>query len=106
MNKIPEKLKREMEDDPFYECCCITGSMARNTKIEWHHNFVFAGRQVQEKWCILPLRSDIHASIVKYKEKCDHIMLNRANDDTLRRYSKSEDLIAKRDRLNKKYASH
>lgn len=92
-----------MARDPFYERCCITGALAKNTKVEWHHNLIFAGRQVQEKWCILPLRADIHHDIVKYKEQCDWIMLNRADDDTLRRFSKAKNLIWERERLNKIY---
>lgn len=93
-----------MVHDLFYRRCCITGAM--NVKIEWHHNLIFAGRQVNEKWCILPLAEDVHADIVKHKEKCDWIMLNRATDEELARYSKAENLKVKRDRLNKKYGPY
>ncbi len=95
-----------MAADPFYERCCLTGVFARNTKVEWHHNFQYAGRQVQEKWCILPLAKQVHADIAYHKEECDWIMLNRVDDDTLRRFNRSEDLIAKRNRLNEKYGSY
>lgn len=105
MNNIPAKLKKEMAADPYYQKCAITGALAKNTKVEWHHNLIFAGKQVQEKWCIIPLRADIHEQIVKYKERVDHIMLNRATDDELRRYSKARDLIRERDRLNKIYGT-
>lgn len=105
MRPIPPKLKKEMENDKFYERCCITGAHKSNTKIEWHHNFIYAGRQVNEKWCILPLAEQIHRQADRrdIKEKLDWIMLNRATDEELKRYSKSTDLIAKRLRLNKKY---
>lgn len=105
MNNIPPKLRKEMAEDPYYEHCCITGTSKRVEKIEWHHNLIFAGRQVQEKWCILPLAESIHERIVEYKEQCDWIMLNRATDEELKRYSKVENLIVKRDRLNKKYGT-
>ena len=94
-----------MAADPFYERCCITGAFAKNEKIEWHHNLIFAGRQVQEKFAILPLREDIHKNIVQHKEECDWIMLNRATDEQLEKYSRAENLTAKRDRLNKKYGT-
>jgi hypothetical protein len=94
-----------MESDPFYRRCCITGALARNTKVEWHHNLIFAGRQVNEKWCILPLAKEIHDNIQKYKERCDWIMLNRATEEDLRRYSKAENLVVKRNRLNQKYGT-
>ena len=103
MNNIPPKLRAEMAEDPYYKKCCITGKLSINTKIEWRHNLIFGGKQVQEKWCILPLAEDIHRDIVKYKEKCDWIMINRATDDDLRRYSKAVDYIKMRDKLNKKY---
>lgn len=90
-----------MSADPFYQRCCITGAFAKNTKIEWHHNLIFAGKQVQEKWCILPLTEEVHRYIAYHKKECDWIMLNRADDATLKRFSRGENLIAKRDRLNK-----
>lgn len=103
MNNIPPRLREEMAADPFYQRCCITGAMARNRKVEWHHNFQFAGRQVQEKWCILPLAEVVHHNIERFKEECDWIMLNRADEATLKKYSRAVDLVAKRDRLNEKY---
>jgi len=103
MNNIPPKLKKEMAEDPYYRKCAISGRLATNTKVEWHHNLIYAGKQVQEKWCIIPLAKEIHANIIQYKEKVDWIMLNRATDDDLRRYSKAKDLIRERERLNKIY---
>jgi hypothetical protein len=105
MNNIPKKLKDEILSDPFYKRCCITGVLSTNEKVEWHHNFIYAGRQLQEKWCILPIAEKIHKNIDKYLDQCDRIMLNRATDEQLKKYSKCVDLIAKRDWLNKKYGS-
>ena len=101
MTPIPPKLRQEMADDPFYKQCCIMGKT--NEKINWHHNFQFAGRQLNEKWCILPLAESIHDSITDYKDICDWIMLNRATEATLKKYSKAVDLIRKREYLNKKF---
>ena len=106
MNNIPKSLRDDIAADPFYQRCCITGALAKDTKVEWHHNLIYAGKQVQEKWCILPLRADVHENIVRYKERCDWIMLNRATDDDLRRYSKAVNLIARRATLNKKYGPY
>ncbi|MDD5110861.1 MAG: hypothetical protein PHI63_06675 [Patescibacteria group bacterium] len=103
MNSIPAKLKKEMAADPFYARCCISGDLARNTKVEWHHNLKFRGKQVQEKFAILPLRADIHRDVQHWKRVCDWIMLNRATDEQLKKYSKAVDLIAVRDRMNKHY---
>ena len=101
MRKIPLPLRAEMANDPFYKKCCITGPT--NEKIDYHHNLIYAGKQVNEVWCILPLAESIHRDIVKYKEICNWIMCNRANDADLLKYSKAVDYIKMRNNLNKIY---
>lgn len=103
---IPKKMREEMERDPFYHRCAITGTRrGPYAKVEWHHAFKFKGERVNEKWCIIHLLKRIHdrADVREVKEYIDWMILNRADDETLRRYSKAEDLLAKRERLNKKY---
>jgi len=80
-------------------------SMHRDRKIEWHHNLIFAGKQVQARFCILPICKQIHdlADRKDVRERLDWIMLNRATDDELIAYSKAVDLIRKRNTLNEKY---
>ena len=102
---IPVKLKEDLNKDPFYKKCCLTGRT--DGKICFHHNLIFAGKQVQEKFAILPVIEDIHkyhrGLTSEVKEKLNWIMLNRATDTQLKMYSKATDYIAMRDRLNKKY---
>ena len=106
MRPIPATLKSDMEADPFYSRCCITGQYKTSVKIEWHHALIFAGRQVNEKWCILPLAKEVHNNIVRYKEKCDWIMLNRVDEKELLRYCKAVDYIRLKKELNKKYGEY
>lgn len=80
-----------MEADPFYKTCCISGKTSKQEKIEWHHNLIFAGRQVNEPFCILPLAKSIHDNIVFYKDLCNYIMLDRATPEERSRYSKAVD---------------
>lgn len=101
MRRIPDKLKAEMAGDRFYKRCAVTGRS--DEKIEWHHNLIFAGRQVNEKFCIIPLAKTVHDSIEKYREIVDWIMLNRASPEELKRYSRAVNLISKKAYLNKKY---
>jgi hypothetical protein len=105
MNNIPPKLREEMTADPYYSRCCLSGKTKFETKIEWHHNFIYAGKQVQEKWCILPITEEIHRKVSNplIKGHLDLIMLYRATDEELKKYSKAVDLIAKRERLKKRY---
>ena len=99
-----------MQNDPFYSRCCVTGKGIKTEnrfnedRIEWHHNLIFAGRQVNEKWCILPVVKHIHdrEKEPEIKERINWIMLNRATDEELERYSKARNLKAERDKLNEK----
>ena len=100
MRKIPPKLRDEMSKDSYYKKCCITNLPGN---IEWHHNLIFGGKQVNEKFCILPLNKEIHRNIVKYKEQCDWIMLNRATDEELKKYSKVINYLELKKKLNQKY---
>lgn len=112
MRPIPQKVKKQILEDSFYEKCCITGLFSSEVKIDWHHNFKYAGKQIDEKWSILPLERyykgknfhQYHEGITKeIQEKLDWIMLNRATDEELKKYSKCIDLIEKRKKLNKKF---
>ena len=103
MRRIPDKLKENLSKDPYYNKCCITGSVK---DIEWHHNLIFAGKQVNEKFCILPLNREIHKNIVRYKEVCNWIMWNRATKEQIKMYSKCINYERELNRLNKKYGSY
>lgn len=108
---IPKKLRDELEADPYYRRCCLTGAVSGpGVVIQWHHNFETymhgnKGR-LNEKWCILPVLKSVHekANRTEVRELLDWVMLNRADEETLRKYSKAVDLVHKRDWLNKKYA--
>ena len=95
---ISKETLDEIRGNSFYERCCISGRVP----VQFHHNLIFGGRQVDEPWAILPLHQNIHAlaNRLDIKEKLDFIMLNRATDKQLKAYSKVEDLIEKRKNLN------
>jgi len=109
---IPKPLREEMESDPFYQKCCLSGRMRSSiVEINWHHNFStyqFGNKgRLNEKWCILPLIKVLHdkEKVREIKDLLNWVMLNRADEETLKKYSKSMDLIALRNRLNKEYNS-
>lgn len=106
---IPKKLRNEMNADPFYHSCCLSGKTRAQVKIEWHHNFETyqygnKGR-LNEKWCILPVAKIFNdkANVREVRDLLNWIMLNRASDETLEKYSKCLDLKRVRDNLNKQY---
>lgn len=115
MRVISQKVKKKILADPFYSRCCITGLSSAEAKIDWHHNLIYAGRQVDEKWTILPLAETYFGlNFHKYhqgispavQERMDWIMLNRGTDEDLKKYSKCVDLMTKRKKLNDKYGPY
>jgi len=98
---IPEELKEEMVGDKFYKKCCLCG----NEPVQWHHNLIFAGRQVNEKECILPVCERCHnlARNTENKEKLDLIMLTRMSPEQMTKYSKATNLFQRYNYLTRKY---
>lgn len=95
MNNIPLKLKNEIKNDPFYKTCCLKEKDCRfengHRPIEWHHVVIFAGRQLQEKWAILPACSGYHHKFANRRDIRDRflrIAVARANKEELGRVSK------------------
>ena len=103
MSKIPKKLRDQLALDPFYRTCCITGLPGSSwDRIEWHHNLIHAGKQVQAEFAILPVKHSIHmlATNPIIKERMDWVMLNRASENEIRQYSKVVDFASRRRYLN------
>lgn len=105
MNSIPKPLNDILNADPYYLKCCLRMLGGCSGRIERHHALIYAGRQYQAKFCIVPAchyhhdlarRSDI-------KERFDWVLLNRATDDEIRAISKAIDYRVVRDRLNTKF---
>lgn len=107
MRPIPLKLREKLSNDKFYKECCLKNFVLYpcSGKIEWHHNLIFAGKQVNEEFCILPV-CKAHHDIEKHtiiKEKLNWIMLNRATPEQIEKYSKAKDYKFEIERLNNIY---
>ena len=106
MRKIPQKLKDEILADPFYIKCARAGGC--KGRITWEHAIIFQGRQLNEKWAIIPL-CEYHHAVGIYqdcgdlnKEENERIALNRATDQELLAVSKAIDYLSRRKYLNEK----
>lgn len=108
MRKIPPKLKNEILADPYYKTCARK-SPDCDGRITWEHAIIYAGRQLNEKWAIVPLCAYHHS--VDYhqdgpglnKEMNVWIALNQATDLELSMASKVIPYIKERARLNQIY---
>ncbi len=88
MRKIPQQLKDELASDPFMEKCCLYLLGGCNGRIEWHHNLIYAGKQQNKRWCILPLCHEHHlkADRTDIKKQLNKIMIERATPEDLLEY--------------------
>lgn len=71
---------------------------------EWEHAMLYAGKQVNEAWAILPVCEYHHRGKGLNKEFNHHIALQRVTDDELSKFAKSREIwIQDRKYLQGKY---
>lgn len=108
MTPIPPKLRAALALDPEYLVCCRHGYQKHvcDGPITWEHAVIYAGKQLQERWAIIPLCSKAH-SVNFFQDGGDlnkeinlWIALNRATPAELQAISKAKNYEHERDRLN------
>ena len=111
MNNIPRKLRAELAADPFYRACARKGLHGHKCagRITWEHAFIYAGKQVQKKWAIIPLCAKAHA-VDEFQDGGDMnkeinqlIALSRAADEEILEISRARNYFLYRAHLFKKY---
>jgi len=89
MQPIQKKMKEQIAKDHFMLKCVWTGE---TTNITWEHCWIYAGKQINETWAIVPLAKRFNTShppqIVK--EYCRWISLMRATKKDLAKYPKKD----------------
>lgn len=97
---IPKKMREELAEDPFMSGCCLSKySDGCGGHIQWHHHLKYAGKRVNEKWCILPVCEWHHKKESLFKKHLDREMVGRATEEELKPYCKAVDYVA----LKRKY---
>lgn len=89
MRPIPPKIRKALANDPDMKRCIICGE---SKHIEWHHPLVYAGKQVNELWSFVALCTYHHRGAgftQEVREKCQLVVLLKANDFDLKKYPKS-----------------
>lgn len=95
---MPKKLREELSLDPEYQKCMryerfkdhicqpdpLTGRL-----IEWEHAMTYCGRQIQEKWAIIPICYWAHRGGGLDKRKNEYIALSRATDEEMNQYPRT-----------------
>lgn len=109
MRPIPQNLRKEMSNDPFYKQCCL-GPYLGNCEgvIQWHHHLTFGGPQLSMKWAILPVCQFHHdqARNTFINERLLWIALNRASSEEIKAVSKAIPYQNRLEWLNKIYGKY
>ena len=108
MSKIPEKLLMDILADPYYDKCARQKDGGCEGRITFEHSLYYAGRQIQEKFAIIPLCAR-HHGVNEWmdrglldKEKNEQIAVNRMTKKDEHKYP-NVDWKQKRAYLNGKY---
>jgi hypothetical protein len=70
MRPIPKKLLNEILADPYYKTCIRAKTNQCDGRITLEHAIIYAGRQVNEKWAILPV-CEKHHGVNSYQDRGD-----------------------------------
>lgn len=106
MRRIPSELRIEMDSDPYYWKCALEPFTDNHVgEVEWHHSLIWGGRQINERWAIIPLCKLCHRRINKpnNNEFVEWITLSRATPNRLSELSKAYDYCRRREYLIKTY---
>ncbi len=95
MRPIPQKLKDEILSDLYYKKCCRKNHDCKG-RITWEHAFIYAGRQINEKWAIIPLCVYHHLGEGLDKRLNEIIAVSRATPEDLAKYPRKNWLIYKK----------
>ncbi|MCL5435934.1 MAG: hypothetical protein M1275_02540 [Patescibacteria group bacterium] len=87
MRPIPPKLRQELAGDEYYQICSRRDENCSG-RITWEHAFTYAGRQINEKWAIIPLCENHHLGKLLNKKINHRIALARATKEDLKKYPK------------------
>lgn len=89
MRPISARVRKIIDADPFYRKCARAGMDCRG-RLTMEHVWIYAGRQIDEAWSILPLCYFHHLGAGLDKRVNEEISLRRATEADLARYPKKD----------------
>lgn len=96
MRPISPEVRVQILEDPFYEKCIRSEEGMCEGRITWEHTWIYAGRQIDEPWAIVPL-CEYHHAVNRFQDCGDLkkwigqlVALNRATEDDLAKYPKKD----------------
>lgn len=104
MRPIPPKLRKQIDENPYYKTCARKGDGYCDGRITIEHAFIWGGRQINELWAFVPLCWHHHLGLSLDKRKNQWIAINRATKEDLKKYP-NKDWQQLKIYLNKKYGN-
>lgn len=89
MRPIPLSIRGKINADPYYKKCARQGGDCEG-RITMEHAFIYAGKQINELWAIIPLCVFHHLGRGLDKEENQRIALARATPEDLDKYSRKD----------------
>lgn len=82
-----------MAKDPFWKDCVVSSLGGCEGKIDFHHMWIYAGRQINEKWAILPACRHHHDLVnrdIMVRDMFKWVSLRLATPEDLKKYPKTD----------------
>lgn len=106
---MPKALRDELAADPYYSKCClqVIPGHTCSGRITWEHALEYKGRQIQEKFAIIPLCWESHLGGGLNKKRNHWVALSRATEEDWKKYDRARDRWMQELRyLNKLYGKY
>lgn len=85
MNNTPQRLREQLASDPYYQSCARQSAECSG-RITWEHALYYVGRQIQERFAIIPLCEYHHLGEGLVKRINEMIALRRATKSDRLKY--------------------
>lgn len=85
MNNMPKNLRAELTCDPYYYRC-VRGNSECEGRITFEHALMYRGKQIQERFAIIPLCEYHHLGEGLIKRYNQAIALARATEKEKEKY--------------------
>jgi hypothetical protein len=89
MRPIPAAMRKTMDADPYYHKCARRSGECEG-RITWEHALIYAGKQVNEPWAIVPLCVYHHLGPGMIKELNEYLAIRRATEADLAKYPRAQ----------------
>jgi len=92
MRSIPTKMRQEMNNNPYYKKCALRSSECGG-RITYHHVWIYAGKQINAIWAIVPACERHHELVninPEVKEAFELISLERSTPEDLLPYPRKD----------------